>query len=155
PADRERPLSFAQQRLWFLDQLEPDNPSYNSPSTQRLRGRLDVPALQAALNEIVRRHEVLRTAFPGVDGKPVAVVSGELRPALPVDDLSGLAPSGRWPEAMRRARQEAQAPFELARGPLLRTRLLRLDEQDHVLLVTFHHIVTDGWSEGVFAKELE
>jgi len=155
PADLERPLSFAQQRLWFLDQLEPDSPSYNTPSTLRLRGPLDVPALEASLNEIVSRHEVLRTTFPGVDGKPVAVVSSELRLELPIEDLSGLPPAGRWPEAMRRARKEAQAPFDLARGPLLRTRLLRLEDEDHVLLLTFHHIVTDGWSEGVLTRELE
>jgi len=154
PADRERPLSFAQQRLWFLDQLEPGNPFYNTPSTLRLRGRLVVPALAASLDEIVRRHEVLRAAFPGVDGRPVAVVTPELRLEMPVEDLSGLPAAERWSEALRRARQEAQTPFDLATGPLLRARLLRLEPQDHVLLLTFHHIVTDGWSEGVLSREL-
>jgi amino acid adenylation domain-containing protein/non-ribosomal peptide synthase protein (TIGR01720 family) len=155
PPDRERPLSFAQRRLWFLDQLEPGKPFYNTPCTLRLRGALDAGALEKSLNEIVRRHEVLRTAFPAVDGKPLAVVTPDLRLPLPVEDLSDRPDPERWPAALRRAREEAQAPFDLARGPLARARLLRLDARDHVLLLTFHHIVTDGWSEGVSYRELE
>ncbi len=153
--DRERPLSFAQTRLWFLAQLDPGHPFYNMPSTLRLRGPLDVGALERSLDTIVRRHEVLRTAFPSLDGKPLAVVIPELRLGLPVDDLSSRPAAGRWPEALQEARREAQAPFDLARGPLMRARLLRLDAQDHLLLLTFHHIVTDGWSEGVFYREME
>src|SRR5256712_6345805 len=124
------------------------------PSTLRLRGPLDVSALRQGLDEIVRRHEVLRTAFPGVDGKPVAVVAPRWRTGLPIEDLSELPAAERWPAALGRARREAQQRFDLARGPLFRAQLLRLDAREHVLLLTFHHIVTDGWSEGVFYREL-
>ncbi len=153
--DRVRPLSFAQQRLWFLDQLDPGHPFYNMPSTLRLRGPLDVAALRNGLDAIVRRHEVLRTAFPAVDGKPVAVVDPGPRSTLAVEDLTHLPPTERWPEALRKAKREAQQPFDLERGPLFRPRLLRLGAEDYLLLLTFHHIVTDGWSEGVFYRELE
>jgi amino acid adenylation domain-containing protein/non-ribosomal peptide synthase protein (TIGR01720 family) len=153
--ERDRPISFAQQRLWFLDQLDPGRPFYNMPSTLRLRGPLDAAALEKALDEIVRRHEVLRTAFPGVDGKPVAVVAPRRPTGLAVEDLQDLPAAERWSAALGRARREAQQPFDLARGPLLRAVLVRLDARDHVLLLTFHHIVTDGWSEGVFYRELE
>ncbi|HYS77481.1 MAG TPA: amino acid adenylation domain-containing protein, partial [Candidatus Dormibacteraeota bacterium] len=153
-AERRRPISFAQQRLWFLDQLDPGRPFYNMPSTLRLRGPLDVAALQKGLGEIVSRHQVLRTAFPGVDGKPVAVVAPGWQTGLLIEDLSELPAAERWPAALGRARREAQQRFDLARGPLFRAHLLRLEAREHVLLLTFHHIVTDGWSEGVFYREL-
>ncbi|OLD63512.1 MAG: hypothetical protein AUI47_08965 [Acidobacteria bacterium 13_1_40CM_2_68_5] len=153
-AEGQRPISFAQQRLWFLDQLDPGRPFYNMPSTLRLRGPLDVSALRQGLDEIVRRHEVLRTTFPGVDGKPVAVVAPRWQTGLSTEDLSELPAAERWPAALGRARREAQQRFDLARGPLFRAQLLRLDAREHVLLLTFHHIVTDGWSEGVFYREL-
>ncbi|HYS04987.1 MAG TPA: amino acid adenylation domain-containing protein [Candidatus Dormibacteraeota bacterium] len=153
-AEHERPISFAQQRLWFLDQLDPGRPFYNVPSTLRLRGPLDRAVFGKALDEIVHRHEVLRTTFPGVDGKPVAVPAPRWQTALSIEDLSELPSAERWPAALRRARQEAQRRFDLERGPLFRAHLLGLDAQDHVLLLTFHHIVTDGWSEGVLHREL-
>src|SRR5215813_13196004 len=152
---REREsLSFAQQRLWFIDQLEPQSAVYNVPGALRIRGRLDVAVLELSLNEIVRRHQALRTTFSIVEGQPVQVVSPSLRISLPVGDLTDRPATEREEEARRLAREEAQRPFDLARGPLLRVTLLRLGEQDHVLLLTMHHIVCDGWSMGVLYREL-
>src|SRR5215471_7515415 len=152
---REREsLSFAQQRLWFIDQLEPQSAVYNVPGALRIRGRLDVAVLELSLNEIVRRHQALRTTFSIVEGQPVQVVSPSLRISLPVVDLTDRPEAEREEEARRLAREEAQRPFDLARGPLLRVTLLRLGEQDHVLLLTMHHIVCDGWSMGVLYREL-
>src|SRR3954463_8906898 len=142
-----RPLSFAQQRLWFLDQLDPNNPLFNVPVALRLSGTLDVPALQRSLGEILRRHESLRTTFPTEGGQPVQVVSPESSFHLPV------VPAAEE-EARQRASQEAQKPFDLARGPLVRGSLLRLGEREHVLLLTMHHIVSDGWSLGILIREL-
>ena len=155
-ADRSGPLplSFGQERLWFLDQVEPGSPFYNVPRVLRMRGRVDHAALQAALGEIVRRHEVLRTVFPTIDGAPVQRVlpAGEF--ALPVVDLAGLEGEARARAAKRRVREEARRTFDLARGPLLRATLLRLGGDEHLLLLCTHHIVFDGWSAGVFFREL-
>src|SRR5215213_4226069 len=149
------PLSFAQQRLWFIDQLQPDSSAYNMPAALRLTGPLKVDALERCLDEVVRRHEVLRTTFTlGPDRQPVQVVAPESGHSLRVEDLSALPEAGREPEAVRLATDEAQRPFDLARGPLLRTRLLRLSAEDHVLLLTMHHIVSDGWSMGVLVREV-
>ena len=148
------PLSFAQQRLWFLDQLEPNRPVYNIPRAFRLQGRLDISALERSLNEIVRRHEALRTTFSMVDGEAVQVIAPSLVISVPMVDLSDRSESAREDEAHRFAREEHLAPFDLSRGPLLRTTLVRLGEQDHVLLLTLHHIVSDGWSMGVLFREL-
>ena len=148
------PLSFAQQRLWFLDRLEPESPFYNVPAAVRLRGRLDPAALGAAFQEIVRRHEALRTRFPEEAGRPVQVVENDLPLPLPLLDLSGLSKrEEREEEAARLARAEARRPFDLGRGPLLRLTLLRFGEDEHLLLAVFHHIVSDGWSMGVFLRE--
>src|SRR5262245_34209502 len=133
--DDSLPLSFAQQRLWFLDQLLPANPFYNIPAALRLTNPLNVSALARSLNEIVRRHEALRTAFATVNGVPVQIIASELQLALPVTDLRHLLASEREAEALRLARAEAEQPFDLARGPLLRTSLLRLDEADYVFLL--------------------
>jgi amino acid adenylation domain-containing protein len=152
--DRALPLSFAQQRLWFLDQLVPGNPFYNVDTTSRLTTALDVAALEQSLNEIVRRHESLRTTFKMVDGYPAQVIAPSLHVNLPVIDLSHLPEEEREAEAARLAQEEAQLPFNLSEGPLLRARLLRLGEEDHLLLLTLHHIVTDGWSMGVLFEEL-
>ncbi|MFL6199420.1 MAG: amino acid adenylation domain-containing protein [Thermoanaerobaculia bacterium] len=145
------PLSFAQQRLWFLDRLEPESPFYNVPAAVRLRGRLHPAALAAAFQEIVRRHEALRTRFAEEAGRPVQIVEDDLPFSLPLLDLSGLPE--REMEAACLAQAEARRPFDLGRGPLLRLTLLRLGEDEHLLLAVFHHIVSDGWSLGVFLRE--
>jgi amino acid adenylation domain-containing protein len=148
------PLSFAQQRLWFLEQLEPGSPLYNCPGAAHLRGKLDVAALEQSINEIVRRHESLRTSFATVTGEPVQVIGTELELKLEVEDLSALAAAERSEHVEQRAQQEARTGFDLANGPLLRVKLLRLAEDEHVVLFTFHHIVSDAWSLGVFLNEL-
>ncbi|HEY0727697.1 MAG TPA: amino acid adenylation domain-containing protein, partial [Pyrinomonadaceae bacterium] len=151
--ERPLPLSFAQQRLWFIDQLEPANPLYNTPGALRLTGRLDVAALERALNEIVRRHETLRTTFNVVDGEPVQIISAPCTLTIPLTDLSELDEADREREAQRLIAAEAQRPFDLSHGPLLRAALLRLREDEHLLLFTMHHIISDGWSAGVLARE--
>jgi amino acid adenylation domain-containing protein len=148
------PLSFAQQRLWFLEQFEPDSYAYNMPGAIRLTGSLDIAALERSLNEVVRRHEALRTTFKLKDGEPVQVISPALTLPLPVEDLSLKAESERESIAFEWANEEAARPFDLERGPLIRANLLRLDEEDHRMLVTLHHIICDGWSLGVFLREL-
>ncbi|HEY0386725.1 MAG TPA: condensation domain-containing protein, partial [Pyrinomonadaceae bacterium] len=148
------PLSFAQQRLWFLHELEPTSSFYNVPVAVRLRGRLQIDAMQRTLNEIVRRHESLRTSFPTIDAQPVQSFAPTLALDLPLIDLSMLREDEREHEAQRRATEEARVPFNLATGPLMRASLVRLGAEDHVLLVTMHHIVSDGWSMGVLIKEV-
>ncbi|MET0395519.1 MAG: condensation domain-containing protein, partial [Longimicrobiaceae bacterium] len=146
------PLSFAQQRLWVVDRLEPGSPAYNMPYALRLVGALDLAALRAGLDTLVRRHETLRTTFAQHDGVPVQVVHPPAPVALPLVDLRG-APDATG-RAERLAAQEARRPFDLERGPLLRSILLRLGDEDHVLLFTLHHIVSDGWSRGVLVREI-
>jgi amino acid adenylation domain-containing protein len=148
------PLSFAQQRLWFLDQLEPGNAHYNIPVALRLGGRLHVPSLEQSINAIIRRHEVLRTHFEKKDGEPVQVVDPAGEMGLPVIDLGGLEPGEQEAECQGIVEREVLLPFELLLGPMLRARLIRLAEQDHVLLLTMHHIASDGWSLGVLLREL-
>ncbi|HYO14676.1 MAG TPA: amino acid adenylation domain-containing protein [Thermoanaerobaculia bacterium] len=148
------PLSFAHQRLWFLDQLEPGSPVYNIPAVVELTGRLDAAVLAAALGEVVRRHETLRTTFRSAAGEPVQVVAEDAGFLLPVVDLQALPGREREHEAHRLATAEARRPFDLARGPLLRAALLRSGTEQHVVLLTMHHIVSDGWSMGVLVREL-
>ena len=148
------PASFAQQRLWFLDQVAPGNAFYNVDFAFRLTMPLQVDVLEHALNEIVRRHDSLRTTFHMIDGQPVQVVAPALALPLQVIDLSHLSDIEREAEAVRLASDEARRPFDLTRGPLIRTSLLRLGECDSVFLLTMHHIVCDGWSMHVFAGEL-
>lgn len=148
------PLSFAQRRLWFLDQLEPGSPLYNINTLLHLTGTLDVAALEKTLNEIVRRHEVLRTNFRVSDEQPAQVIAPELSVKLQVLDVSDLLPGKREPETQRLAAEEARRPFELADGPLLRACLIRLGGQEQVLSLTVHHIISDGWSIGVLAAEV-
>ena len=152
--DASLPLSFAQQRLWFLHELEPTSSFYNVPIAVRLRGRLQIDAMQRALNEIVQRHESLRTSFPTIEAQAVQSIAPTLVLELPLIDLSTLPPDEREHEAQQRATEAARMPFKLATGPLVRASLLRLDAEDHVLLVTMHHIVSDGWSMGVLIKEV-
>jgi amino acid adenylation domain-containing protein len=154
-SDDALPLSFAQQRLWFIDQLQPHSAAYNIPAALRLIGPLKVDALERCLNEIIRRHEVLRTTFTlSTDRQPLQVIAPELKHALRVEDLSALPEAEREAEAVRLATDEAQRPFDLTRGPLVRSRLLRLGDEDHVLLFTLHHIIADGWSMGVLVREI-
>jgi len=148
------PLSFAQERLWFLDRLIPDNPVYHVPLTTRLRGRLRWPVLAASLNEVAARHEVLRTTFACVDDLPVQVIGPVLRLDPPVVDLAGLPAARREPEAQRLLDREIARPFDLAHGPLARALLVRLEREDHLALFNLHHIVADGWSLGVLVQEL-
>jgi len=154
------PPSFAQKRLWFLEQLEPGRPIYNVPVAFRLDGPLDVPALERSLGEVRRRHESLRTTFRTLGGQPVQVVAPPAPPGppaaldLPVSDLTGLAAGERERRALELAGAAAQRPFDLERGPLLRASLLRLGPERHVLLLCLHHIVSDGWSMGVLMNEL-
>ncbi len=148
------PLSFAQQRLWLLDRLEPGSIAYNMPLAARLRGPLDVRALERTLAEVVRRHESLRTVFDGAGAGPVQVVLPAAGVPLPVSDLAGLPTGERDAEAHRLAGEEARRPFDLRAGPLLRVRLLRLAPGEHVLVLAMHHIVADGWSMGVLFREL-
>jgi amino acid adenylation domain-containing protein len=156
PRQGRLPLSFAQQRLWFLAQLEPGSALYNVPIALALDGPLDAAALARSLDEIVRRHEVLRTRFPGVEGQPAQQIEPWVPAALPVVDLGGLEPGRCRQEPMQAiARHEARRPFDLAAAPPLRRMLLRLGEREHVLLVTMHHIVSDAWSRAVFERELD
>jgi len=147
-------LSFAQQRLWFLDQWEPGNAAYNIPAAVRLSGPLDAAAFAATLREIVRRHEALRTAFPEIDGRPAQRIAPEVDLAVPQIDLAVLPAARRETETIRLARADAARSFDLARGPLLRAALLRLAAREHVALVAMHHIVSDGWSIGVLIAEV-
>ncbi|HEX9426786.1 MAG TPA: amino acid adenylation domain-containing protein, partial [Candidatus Polarisedimenticolia bacterium] len=148
------PLSFAQERQWFLDQLVPDRPIYNIHVALRMVGRLEVAALRRSLNALLRRHEVLRTIFVAVEGRPDQVILPKLTIRLPVIDLEALPREQREEEVRRLSNAEARRPFDLGRGPLLRARLIRLASEEHVLLITMHHIVSDGWSATVSAREL-
>jgi amino acid adenylation domain-containing protein len=148
------PLSFSQQRLWFLDQLEPGTATYNIPLALHFEGGLDVPALAAAQGEVLRRHETLRTTFVEAGGRPSQRVHPPGPALLPVIDLSGLGPDRRVAEARSRMAAEARLPFSLQRGPLIRTTLLRLAGDEELLLVTMHHIISDGWSVPIFVREL-
>jgi amino acid adenylation domain-containing protein len=150
----ELPLSFSQQRLWFLDQLEPGTPAYNMPETVRLQGKFDLEVLKRSLTEIVRRHESLRTAFRESEGRPVQVIipPGPVVPEL--IDLSGLPEDERYLKLSRQIREEADRPFDLQSGAPLRVAVWRCAEDDHILMFTMHHIVSDGWSLAIFSQEL-
>ncbi|KAB8320088.1 non-ribosomal peptide synthetase [Tolypothrix campylonemoides VB511288] len=147
-------LSFAQQRLWFLDQLEGESATYNMHSAVRLIGPLDLVALDMAVQEIVRRHEVLRTAFKIVNGEPTQAIAPFLKITLPVVDLQNLSAVDQSAEVQRLAISDAQQPFDLTKVPLVRVTLLRLAQESHVLLLTIHHIVSDGWSTQIFIEEI-
>jgi hypothetical protein len=148
------PLSFAQQRLWFLDQLEPGRSLYNIPFAYRILGPLNLKALEQSLNEIVRRHEVLRTIFSTVDDQPVQVISAALPVTVQIVHHQDLPAPERESEVQRLATAEARRPFDLSKGPLFRATLFKVTEEDHVFLLTMHHIISDGWSMDVFFREL-
>src|ERR1041384_4761227 len=147
------PLSFAQQRLWFLDQLESGSTSYNLPAAVRLRGALDVNALQRALDEMVRRHETLRVSFPTLNSEPVQFITPTLELPLDLIDLGGLQEREQERLVSSYAKEWMSFPFDLGRGPLARVRLLRLGEAEHVLLFCMHHIIGDVWSMNVLVSE--
>jgi amino acid adenylation domain-containing protein/non-ribosomal peptide synthase protein (TIGR01720 family) len=156
PAGRDGslPLSFAQQRLWFLDQLEPGSAAYNVPLAMRLTGELKQEVLERTLSEIVRRHEMLRTSFEMSHGRPAQVVHPARPLKLALADVSQLDEQARDAELRRLMREEAVGPFDLSRGPLLRVKLLRTGAREHVALLTMHHIISDGWSLGIFVNEV-
>jgi amino acid adenylation domain-containing protein len=149
------PLSFPQRRLWFIDRLNPDNPVYNLPGAMRLEGVLDLEALDRVVNEIFRRHEVLRTRIEMDAGEPAQVIEAWEPRRLEVIDLREWSRGEKEEEITRRLREESRVGFNLSRGPLLRVKLLKLDETEHVVIYTMHHIVSDGWSSGILIKEVE
>ncbi|MDZ8084245.1 MAG: amino acid adenylation domain-containing protein [Nostoc sp. DedQUE12b] len=148
------PLSFAQQGLWFINQLTPDIPTYNIPIVINFKGCINLTALQDSLNEIIRRHEVLRTSFTVESGQPVQVVNQAVPVTLAVEDLRSLSENERTQEAQRLAIEFAQQPFDLSAQSLVRTKILHLNDKSYQLLVTLHHIIADGWSIGILIKEL-
>ncbi|MEG4207119.1 amino acid adenylation domain-containing protein [Microcoleus sp. Pol7_A1] len=148
------PLSFAQQRLWLLQQIDRTNSSYNEHGAIQLKGSLNIPALERSLNEIIERHESLRTTFTMMEGQPVQIISPSLTIKLPIINLSDLSIAEQTKQIQQLAIEQSQSPFDLDRGPLLRWMLLQIGEQDYVLLVTMHHIIYDGWSYGVLMREL-
>ncbi len=152
--DQSLPLSFAQQRLWFVDRLNPGMFAYNMAASIRLLGLLDVAAFERSITEIVRRHEALRTYFGVVDGSPVQIIAPANPVKLEIEDLSHLPADELEAEAIRRANEEARRPFDLEQGPLTRSRLLKLSEDHHVALFTMHHIISDGWSKTILTREL-
>ena len=154
PRDCELPLSFAQQRLWFVQQLSPDNDSYNMLEALRLDGALNIVALEQSLNELVRRHEILRTTFPTVDGKPIQKIAPATSLNLSIDDLQGLSADEQTTQIQQIADSQASAPFNLAFGPLVQFTLLQLSPKEYVLLLKMHHIIYDGWSLNIFFGEL-
>jgi amino acid adenylation domain-containing protein len=151
---RWSPLSFAQERLWFLDRLNPGSGTYNMPIAARLSGRLDVAALTGGIAEIVRRHETLRTSFGIHDGQPAQCIWLTADVPLRLVDLRGLAPHTRQERLSQETADEARRPFDLTRAPLLRTTLIKVEDEDHLLLVSTHHIVSDAWSLNVLIREL-
>jgi amino acid adenylation domain-containing protein len=148
------PVSFAQQRLWFLDRLEGSSAEYNMPQALRLRGELDVAALERAIHALVERHEIFRTHFAEHEGEPYQIVEPDVRIVPEVQDFSGLREDLRQEAIESRLQRESQQPFDLSKGPLLRTGLLKLGPQDHILHWSCHHAIFDGWSAGVFGAEL-
>jgi amino acid adenylation domain-containing protein len=148
------PLSFGQQRLWFLHQFEPDSSAYNMPIVVRLTGNLNVAVLEESIKEVARRHELLRTTFPAVNGKPTQVIASDVSLNLPVIDLQHVPDEQREAEAHRLATHEAHRPFDLANGPILRAMLLRLSEREHLLIWNMHTIVCDGSSADLFYQNL-
>ncbi len=152
PREGELPLSFAQQRLWFLDQLSPNSPFYNIPAAVRIRGAIQVEALEKALQEIIRRHESLRTIFVNRNGKPVQAILSDWQFRLPLIDLQGK--KDVQDEVRRLLNEDAMKPFKLDQWPLFRCQLLRLGEREHIFMFTMHHIISDGWSTNVFMREM-
>lgn len=148
------PLSFVQQRLWFIQQLEPDSVAYNVPLALRLTGRLSIPTLQKAFNEIVVRHEIMRTTFKNTESHPVQVIAPPWQVDLPVVDLSALDEVTRASEIALHRHHEVETCFDMVNGPLWRAKVLHLDPEEHIVLFTAHHAITDGWSMVVLVQEM-
>ena len=156
PLDRngELPLSFAQEWLWLIHQVNPETAAYNLPAAVRLKGALQIQALEKSISEVVRRHEVLRTRFAERDGRATQIVDPAIPIRLPVVELGEIETEQREVEAQRIVTEDARLPFDLERGPLLRSFLLRLGPEDHVIILTVHHIVSDAWSTGIIIQEI-
>ncbi|BAY99591.1 condensation domain-containing protein [Tolypothrix tenuis PCC 7101] len=156
PVQRNQPLplSFAQQRLWLAEQLQPNSFTYNEPVALRLLGYLNIELLEKSINEIVCRHEILRTTFTTIDGQPVQIISANLEVKVSVVDFSNLPENERETKAQKFAQQEAELPFDLTKLPLIRVSVIQLSQEENILLITVHHIVWDGWSIGVLIREL-
>jgi len=154
PGVNRFPVSFSQLREWILDRLEPGNPAYNLPNNLRIGGPLSIPVLTEALNRLVARHEVFRTEFIASEDEPLQVVHTDLALQVPVIDLSALSAAAQEEELWRRVRHQAGTGFDLAAAPLFRARVVRLGAEDHALLMTVHHIISDGWSTGILNREL-
>ena len=149
------PLSFAQQRLWFIDQLNPGSPLYNNPGMDKIEGALNLKAFERVINEIVRRHETLRTRFEVYEGEPAQVIDEWESRRLEVADLTNLSPEEKEEEVNRMAREEVEAGFDLSQGPLLRVKVLKLEVDEHIVLYTMHHIVSDAWSMEILIREVK
>ncbi len=154
PRKGDLPLSFSQQRLWFLDQLAPGSANYNIPSAVRLHGNLQIDVLKKALTEIVNRHEILRTTFQNREGRPVQVVHPRIDFDLNSIDFSHLSEKEALARAQELMREDALKPFDLEKGPLFRIHLVKLREDDHLIFFNLHHIITDGWSMGILIREM-
>jgi len=148
------PLSFAQQRLWFLDQLEPGSPFYNIPSAYKITGKLNIPVLKQSLEQMVERHEILRTFFKSEEGKAFQLILNEVAVEIPIIDLTALTGTVLQEKVQQLISEEARKPFNLSTAPLFRTSILKLDPDTHILLLTMHHIISDGWSMQVFIREM-
>ncbi|MDY7022800.1 MAG: condensation domain-containing protein, partial [Cyanobacteriota bacterium] len=148
------PLSFSQQRMWFLERLDPGNFAYNRPAALQLTGRLNISVLEKCLKEITARHEVLRTIFPSINGVPQQKILPELNLKLSITEVLSESNSEQKAKLKHLMQQESKLPFDLINGPLVRATLFKLAEADHILLLVFHHIVFDGWSMGVLRQEL-
>src|SRR5688572_14503515 len=154
PRDDDPPLSYAQERLWFAAQWEPESAAYNIYEVIVVDGRIDLPALEKSLNEIIRRHEVLRTSFVVRGGEPVQRIAPEAQLGIKLIELEHLTAAEREVETQRIIDAETSTPFDLTQSPLLRVVLIRLEAERHLLLVSTHHIISDGWSTGVLIHEL-
>lgn len=154
PRDGELPLSFSQERMWFMHQWQPQSSAYNVSLAVRLKGVLEVGVLEQSFHELERRHETLRTVIDTVEERPLQSINPPTAPELPLRDLTGFPPETREAEAQSLIHEEARPPFDLSRGPLWRTILFRLGPQEHILLLTMHHIISDAWSLGVVMREL-
>jgi amino acid adenylation domain-containing protein len=148
------PLSFAQQRLWFLEQMNPGSPAYNIPSAVRMKGKLDITALNNSFNEIIKRHEVLRTIFEMVDGQPVQTILPELKISIPIKDLTHISKEKQMENVGKIITEDNLKPYDLSKGPMLRILLLKLQEEEYVLCLNMHHIISDGWTLQVLMREV-